>query len=665
MKYATHCDTGRRKEINEDSIATAVFEDEHLDDSRDVGAFVLADGAGGEERGDVASYIATTAILERLSANLYPLLASEPDEVGVDLSDVASDPPSSSTPGSAASGTGPGDDESVLEALVPGRLSPAAIESLLEKAVQTAQRRILAYAREASVDNVYTTVVAGIYADGRLHYAWVGDSPAFVVNAEAERIDRLTEDHSRVRELEREGLVDDAEAKVHLEGNAISRALGGKASHSPDRAVEVDTNSVPLYETDVVLFTSDGLVDAYPHIEWLYQRYQRADERERLAEQIWDTTVTDDEIRDLLLGSIGAGGTETDLQRAARTLVAAGNNRGGKDNMSVILFSSESASSHPDELPDRGPASSLPDEDLSGETVIDPADSSSSDSSTADSPSRDTSNDGDSSDTGRSRSASGSDGDASQPDTSSNGGGSRSDATADRKERRSDADRSSTGGRPRGESTDRRGDADGRESTGRASTPGPDGTGRSGTTDGSSGPNAAEGTGPTGGAIDGVRTDDPSRGIDAEDRESTGDDSVGENAAAEFPITDLSEETPEDDASDETDEQTPILASVAGTERYEVVEGAVVELRRGGVNVSTGSPSGGHARLERTAGGDWTLVDLGSGQSTYVLTKQGTRVKTRLDGSDDAAPTEATLSDGSVVAFGKTSPKKQYEFRQS
>ncbi len=340
MKYTTKCDIGNRKRnqnermatdeqyVNEDSTSTLIFEDIHRNTDREIGLFVVADGAGGEDAGDVASYLATSVISEKLSEYVVKRLSQDPEGAEIDIPpEIQSEKPT--------------DDPT----------------KAIEKAIQSARTRIVEYAQASETENAnpndpfraYTTVVAGIYDGEKLHYGWVGDSRAYVINTKAERIAPLTKDHSEVQSLEESGAIDETEALVHPQSNRISRAVGGTSFSDPSEGVEVDTGSVPLYADDVVLFTSDGLIDAYPDIKPLYRRYQAAngDEQDSVAEEIKDTVVTDDDIYSIIESS-------GSLNDASERFVEFANEKGGKDNISIILARGESLPPTPDQLESRG-----------------------------------------------------------------------------------------------------------------------------------------------------------------------------------------------------------------------------------------------------------------------------------------------------------------------
>lgn len=331
MEYATHYDVGDRKRdggINEDSVALSVFEQGHrygLDPdavsdeeesptNRNAAVFAIADGAGGHDAGDVASYVATTVICDELAPVVTAAGRREPGAFDVDID----------------------------EPLLPDRPSAAELQDAVEDAIVAAHREVVRYAVESGTQ-AYTTVVAGVVVDGECHYGWVGDSRAYLVNGERESIELLTKDHGVVQELHDRGEIDDVAAYVHPRGNEITRALGGPGDGDPETAtVPVDTNTVPLFAEDVLLVTSDGLIDAQTDAPALYEQYVDAGRSEEAAETVRDAVVTDEEIRDVLLGA-------NSLDDAATDLIDLANDRGGKDNLSTILARDPSLPSTPAE----------------------------------------------------------------------------------------------------------------------------------------------------------------------------------------------------------------------------------------------------------------------------------------------------------------------------
>ena len=366
MNYTTTYDIGARKRkrngINEDSIAVTIYQDGHRDgyspgwesdsenrgtsngepgdetetatgvftvnpedtdepaDHRDsepvdrtAGIFVLADGAGGEDAGDIASYLATTVIPAELAKTVQSALRQTPDCFGIEAETQAiGDPP-----------------------------SPAEIEDAIVDAINDANREIVRYATETGSDGMYTTIVVGVKLGNKLHYGWVGDSRVYVINEGHDEIALLTKDHAEVQRLEDQGKIDQVEAHVHPDGNRIDRAVGGGSGHDPEAArVRVDTETVELYDDDVVVFTSDGLIDAQTDAEELYYEYKKSGEDEETAEKVLENVVTDDDIREIVT-------EELDIDAAAEQFIDFSNQKGGKDNISLILFRDDTLPSSP------------------------------------------------------------------------------------------------------------------------------------------------------------------------------------------------------------------------------------------------------------------------------------------------------------------------------
>jgi PPM family protein phosphatase len=172
----------------------------------------------------------------------------------------------------------------------------APIEAHLVELVREANRRIY----ELSTDDesrrgMGTTLTAARLHDGEVSLAHVGDSRAYRMREGA--LEQLTNDHSLVAELERSGQITAEAAVHHPQRSIITRALG------PEPDVEVDTYTVTGKEGDVFLLCSDGLTGM----------------------------ISDEEVESILRG---AGG----LDEAAKALIRAANQSGGRDNITVVLF---------------------------------------------------------------------------------------------------------------------------------------------------------------------------------------------------------------------------------------------------------------------------------------------------------------------------------------
>jgi len=222
-------DTGRQRRDNEDNA----FVRSPL--------FVVADGMGGAQAGEVASALA----VEEFQAAL----------------------PDDGTP-----------------------------EERLVGRIQAANRRIYQLSQtEHEHAGMGTTLTAVYVNDATLAVAHVGDSRAYIFRDGT--LTRITQDHSLVEELVRQGKLTEAQAAEHPQRSIITRALG------IEHEVEVDTWTYPLRAGDVVLLCSDGL-----------------------------TSMIDEALIAAVLSA------EAVLERAAGRLIAEANAAGGRDNITVVLF---------------------------------------------------------------------------------------------------------------------------------------------------------------------------------------------------------------------------------------------------------------------------------------------------------------------------------------
>jgi protein phosphatase len=149
--------------------------------------------------------------------------------------------------------------------------------------------------RDKERSGMGTTLTAAMVIGDELSLAHVGDSRAYLFREGELR--QLTTDHSLVEELRRQGRLTREEAAVHPQRSIITRALG------PEPDVRVDTATFPARAGDVVLLCSDGLT----------------------------AMVDDEQIREIIAGANGLG-------EAARGLVNEANRRGGRDNITVVIF---------------------------------------------------------------------------------------------------------------------------------------------------------------------------------------------------------------------------------------------------------------------------------------------------------------------------------------
>ncbi|MGN6378121.1 MAG: Stp1/IreP family PP2C-type Ser/Thr phosphatase [Gaiellales bacterium] len=126
-------------------------------------------------------------------------------------------------------------------------------EQALREIIGNANQRILERAKsDPELAGMGTTVIAALVGDdGRVAFGHVGDSRAYLLRDGD--LQQLSEDHSLVSELVRAGELSEAEAERHPQRSVITRALGA------DPNLQVDTFTVDGRPGDIVLLCSDGL----------------------------------------------------------------------------------------------------------------------------------------------------------------------------------------------------------------------------------------------------------------------------------------------------------------------------------------------------------------------------------------------------------------------
>jgi PPM family protein phosphatase len=169
-------------------------------------------------------------------------------------------------------------------------------EERLSRVASEANRQIFELAStDASRSGMGTTLTGALVSDDEVSIVHVGDSRAYLLRDGELR--QLTRDHSLVEELRRRGRLTSEEAEEHPQRSIITRALG------PDAEVDVDLHSHQVRNGDVFLICSDGLT----------------------------SMVREERLRQILVGS-------KSLDAAADALIEEANRRGGRDNITVVMF---------------------------------------------------------------------------------------------------------------------------------------------------------------------------------------------------------------------------------------------------------------------------------------------------------------------------------------
>jgi protein phosphatase len=168
--------------------------------------------------------------------------------------------------------------------------------SAIEAALKTTNEELIAKAKtQREYEGMGTTfVMATLLTDGYLLIANIGDSRLYIVN---DRIQQITEDHSLVGEMVRNGELKKDEARFHPQKNVVLRALSTRTVVSPD------FYKIRVNRGDYILLCSDGL-------------WEMVEEGELLK------LVSEYE----------------DVSDIAEKMVFMANENGGKDNITIILM---------------------------------------------------------------------------------------------------------------------------------------------------------------------------------------------------------------------------------------------------------------------------------------------------------------------------------------
>lgn len=205
----------RRSEPNEDSTLALVLQRVHESQAVPAGVFIVADGLGGHDNGQVASRMAINIIAERMVRELLaePLAIEKAGETV---------------------------EQATEDSLV----------TLLQSTIEDANAAICQVNQRDKTDMGST--ITGFMVVGDLAYILnVGDSRTYMVRAG--QIYQLTNDHSLVGQLVAGGLIQPDDIYTHPQRSQIFRSLGDKLN------VQIDIFKQQLHPGDILLSCSDGL----------------------------------------------------------------------------------------------------------------------------------------------------------------------------------------------------------------------------------------------------------------------------------------------------------------------------------------------------------------------------------------------------------------------
>jgi PPM family protein phosphatase len=198
--------TGLVREHNEDALFTMTSTILSGESQMPFGLFIVADGMGGHEYGEIASGVAVRTAVEYLSARLFPSLLgmqSEPQE--------------------------------------------QSLQEILENCVAEVNQNVIRKAPGGG-----TTLTLAVLIGSQLTIAHVGDSRAYFIYNDG-HFEVITQDHSLVNRLVEMGEITEAEAAVHPKRNVLYRAIGQVEYFKPD------INTFLFPDESYLLLCSDGL----------------------------------------------------------------------------------------------------------------------------------------------------------------------------------------------------------------------------------------------------------------------------------------------------------------------------------------------------------------------------------------------------------------------
>jgi PPM family protein phosphatase len=176
------------------------------------------------------------------------------------------------------------------------------IENCLLFALKTANQKIYeASQAKPQYRGMGTTCTAIVIQEQQLFYAHVGDSRAYLFKNQA--ITQLTEDHTLVQDMVKKGEITAEEAETHPKRNILTNAMGTR----PEIRIDVGKCNELFEENDRLLLCSDGLYDY----------------------------LTDTDLSQYLLAE--------NLRTIANDMVQEAKNRGGHDNITVVLVEKNEA----------------------------------------------------------------------------------------------------------------------------------------------------------------------------------------------------------------------------------------------------------------------------------------------------------------------------------
>ena len=240
MRVFAKTDIGKARDTNEDFYYISNEEDS-------LKLYILADGMGGYNGGEIASKLAAMSIKGYIESNFDKIEHEK---------------------------------ENILE--------------LIKSAIEYANMVVYEKAKEnEELQNMGTTIEVCLIYNNKVYIGHVGDSRIYRIRKDFIR--KLTQDHSYVQKLVKEGTITKEQALHHPQKNMLMKALGCNAFVEPDVMVK------GFLKDDILIMCSDGL----------------------------SNLVDQDTIYEM---------ASKNIEQATKDLVQLANDRGGYDNITVVVI---------------------------------------------------------------------------------------------------------------------------------------------------------------------------------------------------------------------------------------------------------------------------------------------------------------------------------------
>ncbi len=231
LEYFVSTDIGMERELNEDSIASFVFNMEIDGKKSQVGFFAVSDGMGGHNAGEIASLVAIRELVMYVNSNYYNKLFERkyfelPEKVYNYHFVKKKEKKILSTP-----------------------------EKVLKRAIKRANRKIIELSRQnPAFFGMGATLVSAIIENNSVTVANIGDSRFYLINKN-DGIRLISVDHTVVNQMVKLGSLTEEEAKHHPGKNFLYKSLGIEEDVLPD------IFKLNVKRGDFLLLCSDGLTN--------------------------------------------------------------------------------------------------------------------------------------------------------------------------------------------------------------------------------------------------------------------------------------------------------------------------------------------------------------------------------------------------------------------